>query len=313
MLAPLAGLTDTGMRRSAARNGATLTFSEMVASASFLAGEVESQLRSVGSGVFPNAAQLVGCDPQAMAECAKRLEGAGIELIDVNMGCPARRVAGSLAGSALMRDLDTAEQILTSIVRAVRVAVTVKMRLGWDEESLNAPALARRAEQAGVAMATVHARTRRQFYQGRANWRAVRDTVMSVNIPVVVNGDARTVDDAKAMIEQSGAAAVMIGRGAIGAPWRVGAIAAALESGDGPKEPPRALQREAALEHLDFLLTAMGTESGLRHARKHLSAYAVEAGAPEPLRKSLITSEAAGEAARLLAMVFETATNGDRA
>ena len=204
-----------------------------------------------------------------------------------------------------MRDLDAAEEMLSAIVRAVPVAVSVKMRLGWDEESQNAPELARRAQRAGVAMATVHARTRSQFYNGRANWAAVRDTVMAVRIPVVVNGDAKTVEDARAMLAQSGAAAVMIGRGAIGAPWRVGAIARALDTHEAVEEPPLAYRRDAALEHLDYLLTTLGSFAGLRHARKHLSAYAVESGAPELLRTALVTAESGREAAELLARIFD--------
>src|ERR1700693_4794185 len=174
MLAPMSGVSDLAMRRIARRFGAALVFSEMVAAETYLDGDAEAALRAEGEGVFPHAVQLVGREPWALAETARRVERAGAQIIDINMGCPARRVSGGLAGAALMRDLDYAERIIASIVRAVSVPVTLKMRLGWDEASLNAPALAGRAERAGAQMVAVHGRTRQQFYDGRADWRATR-------------------------------------------------------------------------------------------------------------------------------------------
>jgi nifR3 family TIM-barrel protein len=306
MLAPMSGVSDLGMRRAASRFGATLVFSEMVASESFLEGDGESRLRAEGDGVALHAVQLVGREPAAMGEAARRVEGAGAGVIDINMGCPARRVAGGLAGCALMRDLDHASRIIESVVAAVRAPVTVKMRLGWDEDERNAARLARRAEQAGAAMITVHGRTRRQFYDGRADWRAVGEVVAEVGLPVVVNGDCRSLEDARAMLAASGARAVMIGRAAIGAPWIVGAIARALQSGATLSEPPLGERREAALSHLDSLLAAMGRRAGLRHARKHLAAYAEKAGAALAIRSALVTSEDADVAMGLLARAFET-------
>ena len=307
MLAPMAGVTDAAMRRIAARRGAALTFSEMVASRFFLAGEAESLLRAGHSGQGPRAAQIVGCDAESIAETARVLEAQGAEIVDINMGCPAKRVSGRLAGSALMRDLDAAERIVALTARAASVPVTVKTRLGWDDTSRNVVELARRAEAAGAQMITVHGRTRCQFYQGAADWAAVREVVDAVAIPVVVNGDCSSLADARNMLSASRADAVMIGRGAIGSPWLVGAIARALENGKPIDPPCAAIRREDALEHLDGLLASMGAASGLRHARKHLAAYAAAEGAGEALRRELVTTSDPARAQQLLARAFDSA------
>ena len=305
LLAPMAGVTDAGMRRAAQRRGASLAFSEMVASAGLMQGDAECSHRAEAVAGAPFAVQLVGCEPASMAQAARRLAADGADLIDINMGCPARRVAGALAGSALMRDLDAAARILEAVVGAVAVPVTLKTRLGWDEASRNAAALASRAESVGVKLVTIHGRTRCQFYQGAADWKAVAEIVEAVGIPVVVNGDCHGVEDARAMLAASGAAGLMIGRAATGRPWLPGAVARALESG-GSVEPPAPADRHTdAAEHLDHLLTRMGVRSGLRHARKHLAAYVEQEGAPAALRRALVTTETPGEAFDLLARAYD--------
>lgn len=278
LLAPMAGVTDLGMRLAAQRFGASMTVSEMVVGDHLAKGEAESLVRSAGRGLVPHVVQIAGCRPEALAEGARIAEASGAIAIDINMGCPAKKVVGGLAGSALMRDLDVATRLIAATVAAVKVPVTVKMRLGWDAECLNAPDLAARAEREGVALVTVHGRTRHQFYNGQADWAAVAAVKRAVSIPVVVNGDCASVADAVTMLEHSGADAVMIGRAAVGRPWLVGQIAAFLR-GDPVTEPSLEERREAALHHYDTILSLLGTEKGHRHARKHLCAYADHVGA----------------------------------
>jgi nifR3 family TIM-barrel protein len=295
ILAPLSGVTDVAFRRIAKRLGAGLVVSEMVASDELVQGSEEAQLRAEGAGIEPHVVQLAGCDPYWMAEAARVAEGAGARIIDINMGCPAKRVIGGYAGSALMRDLDHAARLIAATVEAANVPVTVKMRLGWDHDTINAPELARRAERLGVQAVTVHGRTRQQFYKGQADWTAIAAVVRNVGIPVIANGDIASLDDAKRCLAASGATAVMVGRSAVGRPWLVGQIGAALQGMTIPDPSPEAMT-EIAIEHYDGLLSLYGENVGIRHARKHLAAYADVAIASgfrvaSSVRTALVTSE----------------------
>ncbi len=310
-LAPMSGVTDVGMRRVAVAFGASLVVSEMVASDDFVRGEQESRIRAEGEGLSPHVVQIAGRDPYWMAEAARLAQASGADAIDINMGCPAKRVIGGLAGSALMRDLTLATDIIRATIAAVSVPVTLKMRLGWDRSALNAPELARRAEAEGVALLTVHGRTRNQFYKGEADWRAIAEVKKAVSlIPVVANGDCRSTEDAAAMLAASGTDAVMIGRAALGRPWFVGQIASFLATGKLGPLPSAEERRAAALSHYRTLLSLFGREQGLRHARKHLAAYAewaAQDGSPvaAALRLSLVTSNNPAEVERLLSRTFD--------
>src|SRR5262249_47376155 len=255
-------------------HGAGLVVSEMVASGELAKGRHGSGLRIRHSGLPVHMVQLAGREAQHMAEAAAIAAGEGADIIDINMGCPAKKVTGGYSGSALMRDLDHAVSLIDAVVGAVDVPVTVKMRLGWDEATLNAPILARRAEQAGVRLITVHGRTRCQFYQGSADWRAIARVKQAVSIPVVANGDVETPADAAARLRQSGADAVMIGRAHYGAPWIAGNIAHAAAGTTDERLPGNTGElADYAIAHYQDMLSLYGIESGLRQARKHLGWY----------------------------------------
>jgi nifR3 family TIM-barrel protein len=292
-LAPMSGITDEPFRQRAHAHGAGLVVSEMVASGELAKGRAGCDLRIRHSGLPVHMVQLAGREAAHMAEGARIAAGEGADIIDINMGCPAKKVTGGYAGSALMRDLDHALSLIEAVVGAVEVPVTVKMRLGWDESALNAPMLARRAEQAGVSMVTVHGRTRCQFYQGKADWRAIARIKDAVSIPVVANGDVGSPAEAAEILDQSGADAVMIGRAHYGAPWTAGSIAAAAAGNpaSGIPESPAAMADYVA-SHYEDMLTLYGVESGLRQARKHLGWYLDRNAAcvADDRRKAILTS-----------------------
>jgi tRNA-dihydrouridine synthase B len=278
LLAPMSGVTDAPFRRLTAALGAGLVVSEMTASDDLVNGRPMSLLRCEATGIGPHVVQLAGCEERWMAEGARIAEAAGADIIDINMGCPARHVTGGQSGSALMRDLDHALRLIEATISAVKVPVTLKMRLGWDDRSLNAPELARRAEAAGVQMITVHGRTRCQFYKGEADWAAVRAVRNAVGIPLVVNGDITSFEKAMTALEMSGADAVMIGRGAQGQPWLPGQIGRRIETGIVESAPPLAVQLRHIRTLYDEVCRHYGLRIGLRHARKHLG-WALEIAA----------------------------------
>ena len=273
LLAPMSGVTDVACRRLARRFGAGLVVSEMVASDKLAKGSAEALLRSEGAGIDVHVVQIAGCAPEWMARAALIAEANGAAMVDINMGCPAKRVVGGWAGSALMRDLDHAARLIAAVTGAVKIPVTLKMRLGWDSQSHNAPELARRAEALGVRMLTIHGRTRQQFYKGRADWAAIRAVVDAVAIPVVANGDIATIMDAKNCLAESGARAIMIGRACIGQPWLVGQIARALQTGTMDHGPDMPSRRDAMIGHVETLASLYGAEPGIRHSRKHVAAF----------------------------------------
>ena len=313
-LAPMSGITDEPFRKRATMHGAGLVVSEMVASGELARGRRNSALRIRRPDVPIHVVQLAGRDAEWMAEGARIAAGEGADIIDINMGCPAKKVTGGYCGSALMRDPDHALSLIEAIIGAVEVPVTVKMRLGWDEDAMNAPSIARRAQDAGVAMVTVHGRTRCQFYKGRADWRAIARVKQAVSIPVVANGDVQTLADATEMLAQSGADAVMVGRGHYGAPWLAGAIAAEAGRSTGNSTPHSPSELcDYITNHYEDMLTLYGTESGLRQARKHLGWY-LDRHAPvvsDELRRLVMTSTEPAMVIGGLRRVFATAAEAD--
>jgi tRNA-dihydrouridine synthase B len=313
LLAPMSGITDTPLRRLTERLGAGLVVSEMTASDDLVRGRPMSVLRCEATGVGPHVVQLAGCETHWMSEGARIAEAGGAAIIDINMGCPARHVTGGQSGSALMRDLDHAMRLIDATVSAVRVPVTLKMRLGWDHGSINAPELARRAQDAGVQMITVHGRTRCQFYKGEADWNAVRAVRDAIKIPLVVNGDITSYDDAVVALSESGADATMIGRGAQGQPWLPGQIAKRLQDDSVAEATPTISVQFDYLSRLyEDILQHYGVRVGLRHARKHLGwgldiAAATAAASLETLnhwRQKILVSEQPAEVRGYLAEAF---------
>ncbi|MBO0125346.1 tRNA dihydrouridine synthase DusB [Agrobacterium sp. OT33] len=295
VLAPMSGVTDLPFRQLAWRYGAGLVVTEMVASRELVANRGESWARLKNAGMVPHMVQLAGREAHFMAEAAKIAADNGAGIIDINMGCPAKKVTGGYSGSALMRDPDHALSLIEATVKAVDVPVTLKMRLGWDENTINAPEIACRAEAAGVQLITIHGRTRMQFYEGRADWNAIRTVREVISVPLIANGDIETAEDAREILRRSDADAVMVGRGAQGQPWLPAVLA-------GHAAPQHAEIAGIAVEHYEMMLEFYGREAGLRHARKHLGWYldrfAIESATPD--KAKIMTSRDTGEVADLL-------------
>ena len=292
VLAPMAGVTDAPFRAAVARFGAALVYSEMVASAELLRDRRNAALRlkSDQADGARIAIQLAGRDPAALAEAARMAEDEGALIIDINMGCPAKKVVGGLCGSALMREPALARALVRAVVQAVSVPVTVKMRLGWDDADRNAPALARALQGEGAQAFAIHGRTREQFYDGHADWRFIGEVKSAVSVPVLANGDVTSVGGAVQILKDSGADGVMVGRGAFGRPWAIAQMQAAVRGLAVPSDPPDTERWQTVLMQYRGSLAHYGIDLGRRVVRKHLGWYAEHAGAPRPLRDVLVRS-----------------------
>lgn len=306
MLAPMAGITDRPFRDLVMRFGAGMVVSEMVASQEMVQAKPGVRERAeLSADVENTAVQLAGREAHWMAEAARQVADRGARVIDINMGCPAKKVTNGYSGSALLKTPDHALTLIEAVVSAVDVPVTLKTRLGWDDTLLNAPDVARRAQDAGIQMVTIHGRTRCQFYKGHADWRAIRAVKDAVSIPVVANGDITDATAARTALRQSGADGVMVGRGAQGKPWVLADICHEIYGTDAPEVPTGADLVDMVRGHYQSMLGFYGAELGLRVARKHLGWYMDEAGTPAPLRRAVLTSRDTDDVLRLIGDALE--------
>tara|TARA_E500000178_G_C16967493_1_gene729239 strand:+ start:626 stop:1582 length:957 start_codon:yes stop_codon:yes gene_type:complete len=300
LLAPMAGVTDLPFRNVVSKFGVDMVFSEMIADHSVLSRDVKNQKIELGTSFSNTAVQLAGCEPEAMGEAAKIISDLGARAIDINMGCPAKKVVGGYSGSALMRDLKKASAIIDSVVKAVDVPVSLKARLGWDDNTKNAKELGQLAEKCGVQLFTIHARTRNQFYKGFADWNAILEVKREIKIPVIANGDIVDIRSAGQALKLSGSDGLMMGRGVVGKPWLISQISACVNKEPQPSSPKGLSLLELILEHYDEILSFYGEPLGVRIARKHLKRYLDIFGLSKRLSTDFLKENSAKEVIRKL-------------
>lgn len=294
LLAPMSGVTDLPFRRLVKSFGAPLLISEMIASRAMILQTRESLKKcQKDPAVYPLSVQLAGCEPEVMAEAARLNEDLGADIIDINFGCPVKKVVNGFAGSALMKDEDLATRIMEAVVKAVKIPVTMKMRLGWNYENLNAPSLAKKAENAGIKMLTVHGRTRCQMYNGNANWDLISRTKETVKIPVIANGDIKNSADAKKALELSKADGVMIGRAVYGKPWLIAQVAAELKGEQPIATPTISEQKKLVLDHFNEMIDHYGEQTAIPLARKHIGWYSAGLKSSSEFRAKINTTQGA--------------------